>query len=52
MFYCEKCRKENHWPESLALSYGLCEVCHQTRKCYDYPSKYLYVKEKEKCQRS
>ncbi len=35
MFYCEKCRKEYHWTKTLALSYGKCEMCHKTARCYE-----------------
>jgi hypothetical protein len=41
MFYCEKCRKRNSWPESLARSEGPCEVCGRTTVCHNTPSKYL-----------
>jgi hypothetical protein len=41
MFYCEECRKERDWPESIAKSHGPCELCHKTAACHDMPSKYL-----------
>jgi DNA replicative helicase MCM subunit Mcm2 (Cdc46/Mcm family) len=41
MFYCEECRKKKEWPESCMKSYGPCEMCKETRECYDVPSKYL-----------
>lgn len=41
MFFCEKCRNENQWPDSLFKSRGKCEVCDQFATCNDVPSKYL-----------
>jgi hypothetical protein len=41
MFYCEECRKKKGWPESMMRSFGPCEVCRQTRECYDVSSKHL-----------
>jgi hypothetical protein len=38
MFFCEKCRVKNQWPESLARSRGRCEVCGKNAPCYDVPS--------------
>jgi hypothetical protein len=38
MFYDEKCRIRNDWPESLARSHGRCEVCGKSGLCYDVPS--------------
>lgn len=35
MFYCEKCRKEKHWPTGMLNSYGHCEVCGEIADCYD-----------------
>ena len=35
MFYCEPCRKERNWPDSIGKSYGRCEVCGETRSCND-----------------
>lgn len=43
MFYCEKCRKKNEWPEGFRQSYGPCEICGKTKECYDIPSQYLTV---------
>lgn len=41
MFYCESCRKEKKWPQSMSLSTGACELCKEIGTCYDIPSKYL-----------
>lgn len=41
MFYCEPCRVERAWPESLSKSFGLCELCSQERICNDRPSSTL-----------
>lgn len=43
MFYCEKCREKNGWPEGLSRSRGACEVCgvHPAGGCYDVPSSHL-----------
>jgi hypothetical protein len=41
MFYCDRCRVRNHWPETMARSTGPCEVCGKTAVCHDTPSKYL-----------
>lgn len=41
MFYCEKCRKKNKWPESGMGSHGRCEVCGKTADCHDTPSSVL-----------
>ena len=41
MFYCEKCRIENEWPQSLMQSRGPCEMCHESALCWDKSSKYL-----------
>jgi len=41
MFYCEKCRKELGYPESLMLSNGNCEICGSHVECYDMPSSHL-----------
>jgi hypothetical protein len=38
MFYCEPCRVDFAWPESVARSRGKCEVCGQHAACYDRPS--------------
>ena len=41
MFYCEKCRIEKDWPESITKSYGKCEICEDTCECHDRPSSQL-----------
>jgi len=41
MFYCNECRVEKGWPQSLAMSVGKCEVCGQSRHCFSVPSKDL-----------
>lgn len=41
MFYCEKCRKHRHYPESLFKSYGSCELCGKTAICHDVKSSLL-----------
>ncbi len=41
MFFCEPCRLGNGWPESMAISYGKCEVCGNTRPTYDVPTSAL-----------
>lgn len=46
MFFCDPCRVEYEWPESMAISQERCEACETTSLCYDVPSKYLPVKKK------
>lgn len=41
MFYCEKCRVANSWPETLSTSVGKCEICEETAVCFDMASKNL-----------
>lgn len=41
MFYCEKCRIKNDWPQGLMKSIGCCEICKKGDVCHDVPSKYL-----------
>lgn len=41
MFYCDPCRVQNQWPNSLRQSYGKCEMCEKVSPCWDVPSKYL-----------
>jgi hypothetical protein len=41
MFYCEPCREERHWPESMCKSYGRCEVCENHAVCNDRASSTL-----------
>lgn len=38
MFYCEKCRVGNTWPESFGKSRGRCELCKEYAVCNDRPS--------------
>jgi len=45
MFYCDKCRVKNKYPESMVFSYGACEICGNDKgKCHDYPTKLLPLK--------
>jgi hypothetical protein len=41
MFYCETCRAERQWPESIGRSYGRCEICGVNANCNDRPSSSL-----------
>ena len=41
MFYCEKCRAANGWPDSYGISKGPCEMCGRVVYCYDVPSSQL-----------
>ena len=41
MFYCEECRVKKDWPDSIGRSCGSCEICGQTKICYNVPSKAL-----------
>lgn len=41
MYFCEECRLENGWQESMSRSAGRCEMCEKGAICYDVPSKYL-----------
>lgn len=41
MFYCDKCKEKNNYPESLVKSYGQCELCGKTEECNDVPSNRL-----------
>lgn len=41
MFYCEKCKKEYGYPESMFKSFGVCEICGEKAPCFDVPSKLL-----------
>lgn len=47
MFYCQLCAMDNGWPESLAKSFGSCEVCGKARECNDRPSSSLPLPQKE-----
>lgn len=41
MYYCEDCRFEKDWPQSMTRSQGRCEICNKTALCYDTPSSKL-----------
>ena len=41
MFYCDECRKEKNWSESLTMSIGRCEICGNMRSCWDVKSSNL-----------
>ena len=41
MFYCDPCATEKKWPESIARSYGRCEICGNVRACNDRASSTL-----------
>lgn len=41
MFYCEECRKNRNYPESISKSYGKCELCGEIVRCNDVPSSKL-----------
>lgn len=41
MFYCDPCRDQRGWPDSIFKSRGKCEVCRTVAVCNDVPSKYL-----------
>ena len=41
MFYCTDCQKKEEWPEGIRTSVGPCEVCGETKECYDVPSSQL-----------
>ncbi len=41
MFYCEKCRHDAGWPESVRTSFGPCEMCGRVKECHDRPSSSL-----------
>jgi hypothetical protein len=41
MFFCKACQMKNQWPESMALSYGKCEVCNKSATCFDVASSHL-----------
>jgi len=38
MFYCNKCAKENGYPETITKSIGVCELCKRVTECNDVPS--------------
>jgi len=47
MFYCNKCKEKNNWPESISKSMGGCEICGDNNAlCNDVPSSRLPEKEK------
>lgn len=42
MFYCEECRRQESWPETINVkSEGTCEVCGRRAICHDVPTKLL-----------
>ena len=41
MMYCDKCREERNWPESMARSLGPCECCGEKALCFDRKSSTL-----------
>ena len=41
MFYCEPCRVEEEWPNSISQSYGQCELCNNVEVCWNRPSSSL-----------
>lgn len=43
MFFCETCRVEREWPESMSQSRGKCEVCGNVAVCHDVWSGHLPV---------
>ena len=43
MFYCHECATKYQWPETLASSYGKCEMCGQIDICNDTPSSQLPI---------
>ncbi len=46
MFYCDKCRDSNEWPDTLSKSDGPCECCGKKRLCNDIPIKDLPTQER------
>ena len=38
MFFCEECRIERGWPDSISRSRGPCEVCQKHAVCHNVPS--------------
>lgn len=38
MYYCDECRKDRNWPESMAKSVGTCECCGKRELCNDVSS--------------
>jgi hypothetical protein len=41
VFYCNKCKDKNKWPDSYVKSVGRCEMCGDAAVCNDVPSAYL-----------
>ena len=41
MFYCEECRADRQWPESIFKSYGRCEICEKSAPCNERSSSFL-----------
>jgi hypothetical protein len=46
MFICEPCLDKNYENFAIAFSLGRCDVCDETKRCADIPSKHLSPKEK------
>ncbi len=44
MFFCETCRKDREWPESMFKSVGPCEVCGKKSECNEVKSSLLPVR--------
>ncbi len=38
MFYCEECKIVNNYPGIITMSHGRCEICGETKDCYDIKS--------------
>lgn len=43
MFFCESCREQRDWPESIMKSRGNCELCGEPAVCHDVPSRFLPI---------
>lgn len=43
MFFCEPCRTEREWPNSISKSRGRCECCGNSAVYNDVPSRFLPV---------
>lgn len=41
MFYCKECAQKEDWPQGFYMSTGPCEICGETRKCFDVSSSRL-----------
>ncbi len=38
MFYCDECRQDYEWPESIGRSIGDCETCGKRAICHNVSS--------------